>query len=99
MVVVDNSCKVPGVVFRNVDVTALGSPSTMTWAGNDCTAFTVRELHVQQVELNNNLCKIMYGPTRAVIKGQEQGFSPATMSLTLPYFHREQNESRIQKTS
>ena len=58
MLVVDNSCKVPGVVFRNVDVTALGSPSTMTWAGNDCTAFTERERHmtesymiVQQVEV------------------------------------------------
>lgn len=45
MLVVDNSCKAPGVVFRNVDVTALGSPSTMTWAGNDCTAFTARELY------------------------------------------------------
>lgn len=45
MLVVDNSCKVPGVVFRNVDVTALGSPSTKTWAGNDCTAFTARELY------------------------------------------------------
>lgn len=60
MLVVGNSCKVPGVPFRNVDITALGSPSTMTWAGNDCTAFTVRELNVQNVELNNNLiCKIM----------------------------------------
>ena len=43
MLLVDISCKVPGVVFRNVDVTALGNPSTITWAGKDFTAFTVKK--------------------------------------------------------
>ena len=32
---VDISFRVPGVVLRNVDVTALGNPSTITCADND----------------------------------------------------------------
>ena len=42
---------------------------------------------------------VLWPPPRGVTKYQNQGFSPATRSLTPGYFHRKRKKNRLKRTS
>ena len=55
---VDNSFKMPGVALRNVEITAFGSPSTVTWVDKVLTACTINIKRKNIEKINDTSCDL-----------------------------------------